>query len=255
MRSCEYFDVHNHIENYGEYEKIPALFQSGENKNIGVLMMGMDVPSFLEAKKIEQACENAIACFGIHPWNAHLYSDKTDTFENYVREAKIVGEIGLDAQWSREEFRHLQADVFYTQLDLAKKYNRPVSLHTVGMESECFEAIKSAGLESVCIHWFHGSISLAKKYLDIGCYFSLGPDVGFLPEADALAQYIPSERLLIETDGADCFSWARKCEKSPWHYEPRAIIDVYSNVAKVRGVSLDTLASAVKENFFKFCRL
>jgi len=255
MRSCEYFDAHNHIENYGTYEKIPALFSENGNEKIGVLMMAMDMDTFDSAKKIEAVCNNAIACFGIHPWNAHLFTDKIDMFEDYVKRAHIVGEIGLDALWSKEQYRHLQYDVFSAQIELAKKYNKPVSLHTVKKEEECLTTLKSAKLEKVCVHWFHGDTAMAKKYLDLGCFFSLGPDVGFSSDADEIAKYIPLDRLLVETDGADCFSWGRKCEKSPWHYEPKAILDIYSHIANVRGISLDILASKVKENFFNFTRL
>ncbi|MBQ3380089.1 MAG: TatD family hydrolase [Clostridia bacterium] len=254
MHSCDYFDVHNHIENYGPYENMHVLLNGGSNEKIGLLMMAMDMPTYLEAAKIENSSDNAAAAFGIHPWRAHLYHDRADEFEKYVSQARIIGEIGLCGKWAPKESEPYQKEVFETLLALSEKYDRPVSVHTVGREAECLEMIKAFGVKNVCIHWFHGDIPMAKKYLDLGCYFSLGPDVGFSDEADELARFLPRERILIETDGADCFAWARKCEKSPWQYEPSAIIDVYYHAAKVRGESLDTLSIYVKENFFAFTR-
>ena len=252
MRSCDYFDAHTHIENFGEYQSIPALFKSNINENIGLLMMAMDTPSYLEAANAGRGCKNAVAAFGIHPWRAHLYHGKADEFEKYVREAAVVGEIGLCGKWAPEESEPFQQEVFERLLFLSKKYSRPVSVHTVGREAECFDIIKASGAENVCIHWFHGDPAAAKKYLDLGCYFSIGPDVGSSDEADRLARYLPRERILMETDGADCFTWARKCKKSPWQYEPSAIIDVYYRAARARGESLDTLSLYVKENFLSF---
>ncbi|MBR2742978.1 MAG: TatD family hydrolase [Clostridia bacterium] len=252
MRSKSFFDVHNHIENYGEYKDIPALFKSNINKDTGVLMMAMDTPTYLEAAKIEEKVHGAVAAFGIHPWRAHLYHDKTDEFEAHVRRAKIVGEIGMCAKWAPKESSPFQRELFRFQLELAKKYGRPVSVHTVGTEKECLEILRAADLKNVCIHWFHGTVEQAKKYLDLGCYFSLGPDVGFSPEADELARFLPRERILLETDGAECFSWARECKKSPWQFEPAAIKDVYYQAARVRNEDFDTLALAVWENFFDF---
>ncbi len=151
------------------------------------------------------AMRNFIPFIGIHPWFI------LDIGYGYVKKNLNmflsgsycgVGEIGLD-KIKDIDFSE-QKKFFSLQVELAKEYGRPVSVHSVRAWSETFDILRNAGEYKVpfLIHSFNYSKEISKKFLDLGGYISLGiTDFSRRPgRFGELVKYVPIDRLFLESD-------------------------------------------------------
>jgi len=99
------------------------------------------------------------------------------------------------------------------------------------------------------IHCFTEDIRVAKMALDLGFYISFSGIVTFKNAKDiqAAAQYIPLDRMLIETD-APFLAPAPKRGKPN---EPAYVCHTAEFIAQLRGDTLENIAVATTENFYR----
>jgi TatD DNase family protein len=93
-----------------------------------------------------------------------------------------LGECGLDFYWlekgdltlqQKEHVKKLQKLLFQGQIDLALKYELPLTIHSRASEDACLEMLKPfAHKAAVIFHSFTGNYDQAKQILDLG--FKLG---------------------------------------------------------------------------------
>ena len=198
---------------------------------------------------------------GVHPWEAGNCSDCSDCLIVRLRESLVadsrlgVGEIGMDRLKEREISPRMR-EVFERQLRLALEFGRPVVLHgakcwgqvvkTVRQSIEQSEQSNNRTIPSFLFHGFSRSDGLIPDIVALGGYISVGPAVlnGHAVNYRELVKKIPLERLLLETDrtpenAADCPS----------------VVEVATETAKLRGLSLSELERLTDENAERFrCR-
>ena len=251
MKNYTFFDVHSHHMAYPK-KQLTTFLENANDMNICVFFMGVDIETYNEIKELSQIFDNIVPCFGIHPQNAYRYYDNLSILDEYIKNAVIVGEIGLDSFWSDSKTRPFQRDVFIYQMKLANKYKKPISIHTTGAELETYKLLKGFDCKNICIHWYHGDLEILKNFISLGCYFSIGPDIGITKNESDIAKTIPINKLLCETDGPDAVSWAQNVKISKWHLSSSPIIDVYDNLSKVLSIEKSSLCSIIKQNVMEF---
>lgn len=168
--------------------------------------------------------EELFFSFGIHPWTAGRYS--VEQCMELFQSCDAVGEIGMDSVWCEVPLK-VQRRQFERQLSLAARLGKPVVLHTKGQEGEIAKLIRGFP-NPVCVHWYSGNRENLQKFLEMGCYFTLGPDLAavcrreevFAHQAETggeeseehiclqMVREIPADRLFVETDGISAVAWA-----------------------------------------------
>lgn len=154
--------------------------------------------------------------FGIHPWHAHEYNPGEIAFEldewlTRFPEAG-VGETGLDASPAHADTLDAQRTMLHIHLGAAFRHDRMVQIHGVHAWSEILEILRSrhkAGtLPQVLLHAWNGSHEMAREFLQLGAFFSVG--LRELSHSKAAERYarIPEGRLFPETDDHP-ENWAR----------------------------------------------
>ncbi len=140
---------------------------------------------------------------GVHPHEAKsLTSSTLETIEKLTSHKKIVaiGEIGLDYFYDFSP-REVQKDAFISQLQLAKKLDLPVVIHSRDACKDTLDILKQYGNGKGVVHCFSGSLETAKEYIKLGYMIGISGVVTFknakLPE---IAKNIGIENILIETD-------------------------------------------------------
>jgi len=145
--------------------------------------------------------------FGIHPWYADRWNP--DDWLEYYKNCPMIGEIGMDNLWCDVPL-NLQQKVLEKQLRTAVEMKKPVVLHTKGCEARIAQIIKDFPYP-VLVHWYSGDSGSLRLFLDLGCFFTLGPDTGLYRTAvqdHILLKNVPSDHLFTETDGLDAIMWA-----------------------------------------------
>ena len=113
-----------------------------------------------------------------------------------------VGEIGLDYHWDVEP-RDVQKHWFVRQIELARKLNLPINVHSRDAAEDTFNIIKehAQGLKGI-IHCFSGSKELAVEYVKLGFHIGVGGVVTFKngKKMKQVVEAIPLEWIVLETD-------------------------------------------------------
>ena len=161
--------------------------------------------------------------------------------------AKIsgIGEIGLDTTYtnSDEEFKK-QQEVFKTQLSLAEKFAKPVSIHSRKTLDEILEILPSYKVPSVLLHWFDGSKKQMQKAMDLQCYVSFGPVMVYSQDKQVLLSKANKDRILVETDGPVRFSRCFGYKEAQVSFIPSVIF----SASKVLGVTYNELSEILEQN-------
>ncbi len=255
-----FIDSHFHTNVYNRFENAleQALAILDEHK-ILVVSSSTDPDSYQQTLEIATKSKYVLPCFGIHPQVAHEYLDKLDELDDLFNQAIAYGEIGLDHYYLQDESQYpAQYKLLEHFFSKAKGQNKLVVLHLDGAEEQGYEMIKKFSLQKVIIHGFKGSLETMKKLLDIGCYFSVGGNMildEFKSEMtkddwvlfQSIIEKIPSDRLLIETDGP--------CRTEPNPPEgaqrsmPTYIFKMIAKIASVRNLSQEKLVESTNKNF------
>jgi len=193
-----------------------------------------------------------LGALGLHPFFLDEWSeDLPDRLEQSLRaheRLRAVGEIGLDFYAGRDELTR-QVTAFSAQLDVAVKLGMPAIFHNRKSWGEFFAVLRKAGsVRGVC-HHFSGSIETARQALDAGLYLSFcGPltyaNARRLKEA---AKYVPLDRILTETDTPDLPPAEHRGTQS----RPHHVADVLAEIARLKGLSEEDVASHVEANFIR----
>ena len=154
-----------------------------------------------------------------------------------------IGEIGLDYHECTAR-RDAQIKLFEQQLNLAKKYNLPVAIHTRDAEEDT-AAILTSDYHGV-MHCFTSSWNLAKTMLDRGFYFSASGILTFKNAAEIRETFskIPLDRLVIETDSPYCAPVPHRGKVC----EPAFVVETAKVLAEVKNVPLTRLEDILKQN-------
>ena len=221
-----------------------------------ILTLGVDGDSSQRAVALARHHPGVYAAVGIHPHEAqHATPEVYKALVGLARERaanRILawGEIGLDYHYNHSP-PDIQRREFRRQIRLARELDLPVCIHS----REAHEDVVSILAEEraievgVVMHCFSGDEELARRCLDLGFYLSFaGPitfkNAGRLP---AVAQLVPADRLLIETD-------APYLSPHPWRgrehrNEPARVAAIAARVAELRESDSAAIGEIVSQNF------
>lgn len=193
-------DTHCHLF-LSDYPDIEDIVKKMDN-NI-IVISGVDDDSNREVIKLCSLYDNVYGCLGIHPENAcSKYNLKY--IEEHINDEKIigVGEIGLDYYYTNDNKKE-QIDLFCKQIKIAKKYNKPIVVHSRDAISDTYEIIKKYNYGyKTDIHCYSSSLEMAYKFVELGCKLGIGGVVTFKNSAKLkeVVRNIDLEHLLLETD-------------------------------------------------------
>lgn len=144
---------------------------------------------------------------GVHPCDAAgAAAGDVAAMEAAFREEprlRAVGEIGLDYYWDRATIE-IQKKYLCDQLDLARRIDKPVVIHSRDAEPDTLAILDDMGFKDRPLLWhcFGGGAQLAEAVLSRGWMLSLPGPVTY-PKNTALAEAVAGmdlSRVLLETD-------------------------------------------------------
>ncbi|MDO4293617.1 MAG: TatD family hydrolase [Eubacteriales bacterium] len=203
------FDTHAHYDDRAFDTDREELLASLPEKGVGrVVNIAADLQSVSSSLALAERYPYLYAALGVHPSGV---SELTEESYFWLEErlshpkAVAVGEIGLDYYWEKEEpVQALQREHFSRQLELAKRLDKPVVIHSRDAARDTLEVMAAAGGGSLraVIHCFSYTKETAREFLRWDYYFGVGGVLTFKNGRklrEAVAE-IPMERILLETD-------------------------------------------------------
>jgi len=257
-----FIDSHAHIDGPEFEADRDEIIERARAAGVSVILnVGTGDPhsgAFERAVALGQKYDSVYTALGTHPHDARFYDDKAEEkIKSLVTSERVLawGEIGLDFHYDNSP-RDAQVEVFKRQLRAAREYDLPVVIHTREAESETIDILKTEydGAERRGVfHCFSGSKDLAQRALELGFMISFSGIVTF-KKADELrdvAQSVPLDRLLIETDCPYLAPIPYRGKRN----EPAYVVEVARCLAGIHGVEVEEIGRVTSHNFVSFFRI
>lgn len=202
------------------------------------------------------------ATAGVHPHDAKSYTDaSTRELEKLLQQPEVIaiGECGLDFDRNYSQPND-QYRAFQNQLQLAEKIDLPLFLHERSAHKEFLSVMRQHEqlIERSVVHCFTGDKMQLKAYIEAGFYIGI---TGWVCDTkrgidlrEAL-QYMPLDRLMIETDSPYLFPKNIKPKPKSRTNEPMYLPYIGREVAALMKVEEQLFFETVKKNTEKFFRL
>ncbi len=252
-------DTHCHLT-FEELEKdIEAVLERSVNAGVtGWITIGTDSEHNEKAAKLAQSHNNMYAAVGIHPHYAkNITARDIEILEQLATGKKIVaiGETGLDFHYNLSPAQQ-QKELFIKHLEIAKKLNLPVVIHSRNAFDETISVLDDfgSGIEKVVIHCFSGDIQQAKVVIDRGYYVSFTGVVTFHSAdlARDVVRNVAADRIMLETD---CPYMSPAPVRKQKINEPALMIHTAKFIADLKGIDFDSFAELTTKTSKDFFNL
>ena len=251
-----YFDSHAHYNDERFDEDRDMLLNRIHQEGVEfIINIGADMPSSRESISLAETYPFIYATVGVHPHDVSTMTmNDIETLEEMARHPKVVGigEIGLDYYYNHSSEEE-QVKWFKAQLELAKKLDLPVSIHSRDASQLTFDIIKDSGIKEGVIHCFSGSQELAVEYVKRGFYIGMGGSLTFknARKTVEVVERIPLESILIETDCPYLTPVPHRGKRNDSSYLPF----VMQKIAEIKGITEEEVARITLENTKKLFKI
>jgi TatD DNase family protein len=216
----------------------------------------------IEPKDFDELLElvsgnSMLSCgIGIHPHNvSEVGQSELDLVEKLSFEKKVVaiGECGIDYYYDFAP-KEKQKEIFDAQINIAKRRDLPVIVHNREADFDVLDIIKAnqdGNLKGV-LHCFSSDLATLKKTLDQGFLASFTGNITFKKSTlNELIEYIPLERIMIETDSPYMAPVPKRGKRN----EPAFVRFVAEKIAEIKNIPLEKVIEMTSENAKKLFKL
>ena len=257
-------DSHCHLSFPQLKAELPHIRQAMADAQVDrALCICTTLEEFEEVHQLATTYDNFWSTVGVHPDNEGVTEPSIEDLVRRSKQPKVVGigETGLDyfrlgdrsiadMEWQRDRFRvHIRA---------AQQVSKPLIIHTRSASADTLAILKEEGeggqsngstkkRAGGVFHCFTESMAVAKAALDMGFYISFSGILTFKTAADLreVAQFVPLDRILIETDSPYLAPVPYRGKTNNPSYVPY----VAKLIAELKGEKIETIAQATSHNF------
>ncbi len=258
-----YTDSHCHLnfpELMSQLDSIEQAMQAAQVTR--ALCICTTLEDFDAVHGLAMSHDNMWATVGVHPDNEGVREPSLQDLLDGAARPKVVaiGETGLDyyqmderkggrtvadLEWQRERFR--------THIRAARLTGLPLVIHTRQASDDTLAILREegetggAGCAGGVFHCFTESQAVARAALDLGFYISFSGILTFKSAADLreVAQFVPDDRLLIETDSPYLAPVPHRGKTNNPSYVPF----VAHVLGELRGCNAEAIGQLTSHNF------
>lgn len=194
-------DTHFHLD---LMENMHSMIRDIRNAEIGIIAVGTTPKAYEKEKQFCRGVDHIKVALGFHP---QLVKDRVEEIELFLRllkDAKYIGEIGLDFNKDYIVSKDQQLSCFRRiARACADEGGKVLSIHSVKAAGVIIDEMERAETfhNNICIlHWFTGTASERRRAIDNGAYFSINPRMLNTKSGQETIRGIPEDRILLETD-------------------------------------------------------
>jgi len=257
-----YFDIHSHVTFKGYDQDLEEVLQRMRDELVWTITVGVNKATSEDAVKFGEGKEGFFSTVGLHPNDTEKETFSETEYKSLIVNPKVVGvgECGLDYYHLKdgEVGKKRQAREFEKHIDFAIKYDKPLMIHgrpsrgTVDTYIDMLAMLESKKREvgeklRGNIHFFVGTVDIARRFYTIGFTTSFTGVVTFAREYDDVVKFAPLDMLMTETD-------APYATPNPFRgrrNEPLYVKYIVGAIAGIRGIPEETVREATVQNALK----
>lgn len=230
----EFSDAHCHLNLFGD-----AHLAISEAREMGVgtiITAGGSRKDNEETLKLLEH-EQVFGVVGVGPDFSAKDSELVNGIERMVKSnSKLVGigEIGMDTKVSDSNALELQREVFEKQAQIAVEMDLPIVVHSRGSLEEVLKMMEKAHVKRAMFHFFEGDEKQAAELAKKGYLISIPP--AWSGKRKRIIKGVSLNSIVAETDSPIVGK------------TPADVIGVCETIAKLKGVSVEEVATKTTEN-------
>lgn len=247
-----YVDSHCHLDFPQLAEREDEIVAAmAANRVAHALCVSVKLEDFPRVLALAERHDGFYASVGVHPDNAGVEEPDEARLLSLAAHQKVIaiGETGLDYHWHKDE-PEWQRQRFRAHIRASRASGKPLIIHTRSAAADTIRLMREEGADQVggVMHCFTETREVAEAALDLGFYISFSGIVTFRNARDlkAVAQYVPLDRLLIETDAPYLAPVPHRGKTN----EPAWVVHVAEEIARLRDEPVERIAAATTDNFF-----
>lgn len=238
-------DTHCHLD-IEDYPDLDVVIKKMEN-NI-IIVSGANNNGNRQVIDLCNKYVNIYGTIGIHPEEIDdNITEYLKFIEDNISNPKIVGigEIGLDYHYN-DVPKDTQRKYFIKQLDMARKYNKSVVIHTREAMQETYDILKDYSDLKIDIHCYSGSLEMANQLVKLGCKLGIGGVLTFKnsEKIKDVVTNIDLRYLMLETDSPYLTPEPFRGKRN----EPYNIYYVALKIAELKNISLEEVLKITTSN-------
>ena len=239
-----FIDTHMHL---GDTLSINELINKCHEVHVDKLILcGCDKEEITKYIDLADKYNEIYLAIGFHPeFASSITSEDLNWLEDVAHHNKVVaiGEIGLDFHYEGYD-KDKQIDLFRKQIDIAKRLNKPVVIHTRDAMQFTFDILKESNIKGV-MHCYSGSLEMAMEYIKIGFMLGIGGVLTFknsnLPK---VVDVVPLESIVLETDSPYLAPTPHRGEENFSFYIPI----IAEKVAEIKNTDIEKVGELTTKN-------
>ena len=189
------YDTHFHLDLQKNVKA--AIEEINTNKIYTIAMTNLPVLYEKEQKEYEDSYIRI--ALGFHPELIGEYKKYISMMWKKLPSARYVGEVGLDFSDSASKMEQL---TFFEELieKCREDKNKILSIHSRKAEIEVLNCLRGNFSFKPILHWYSSNIKNIENAVEMGCYFSINWKMAKTLKFKKMAEIIPINRILLETD-------------------------------------------------------
>lgn len=236
-------DTHCHLEK----KYYPNLDEIIKHMDGNIMIVSADnLESAYEVDELTKKYDNIYGTIGFHPSEIDNFDEELGKLENLLSNKKIVGigEIGLDYHYECDKEKQKYA--FIKQIELARKHNLPIVIHSRDAAQDTLDIIKKYPDIKIDMHCYSYSLEIAKELEKLNVKFGIGGVLTFknAKKLKEVVENIDIKNILLETDSPYLSPEPLRGEKN----EPYNTKYVAEYIAKLKGISYEEVESITTSN-------
>lgn len=189
------YDTHFHLDLQKNVKA--AIEEINANKIYTVAMTNL--PALYEKEQKEYEGSYIRIALGFHPELIGEYKKYIPMMWEKLPSARYVGEVGLD--FSDGAYKKEQLIFFEELIEKCREdKDKILSIHSRKAETEVLNCLRGSFSFKPILHWYTGNIKNIENAVDMGCYFSVNQKMVKTLKFKKMAEIIPLNRILLETD-------------------------------------------------------
>lgn len=240
-----FIDVHCHASMFEDVEKE---IENARKANVTLLISNsVDFASMEKNIALAKKFSEIKILLGLHPeevikMQKEEIEEAFEFIEKNIKECIGIGETGLDYKYAEtKELRELQEECFAKHIELAKKHNLAIEIHSRRAQNVVLNMLEKQNAERVLLHWFYADTKTMEKAASLDYFISVGPSIISNESLKPIIEKYPIEKTLFETDcPAVLFDGER--------VNPAWIVGVAQKVAEIKGISLQEIEKITENN-------
>jgi TatD DNase family protein len=204
----ELIDTHCHLD-VAEFDadRAAVLARTRTRGVVAIVVPGVEAGTWTHLLACCASAPDLYPALGLHPLYLDRHRDAhVRELERHAGETELlaIGEIGLDF-YVDDLDRTRQQTLFEAQLEVARSCGLPVLLHVRKAHDAVLATLRRIRVCGGICHAFNGSLQQAAQYRALGFRLGFGGMLTFERSSRlrALAQVLPLEDIVLETDAPD----------------------------------------------------